>query len=138
VLYWGEPWEVMMAKDPMSSFEIPAEMRNLAEKSVAQAKQAFDGFLAAAQQAVTRVEGQATAAQAGAADMSRKAMAFAGQNMAASFAFAQKLAHAKDVEEVMRLQADFMKAQMQAFAVQAKELGASFTQAASDSSKRQP
>jgi phasin len=138
VLYWGEPWEVTMAKDPMSSFEIPAEMRNLAEKSVAQAKQAFDGFLAAAQQAVTRVEGQATAAQAGAADMSRKAMAFAGQNMAASFAFAQKLAHAKDVEEVIRLQADFAKAQMQTFAEQAKELGASFTQAASDSSRRQP
>jgi phasin len=126
----------MMAKDPMSSFEIPPEMRNLAEKSVAQAKQAFDGFLTAAQQAVSRVEGQATAAHAGATDMTRKAMAFAGQNMAASFAFAQKLAHAKDVEEVMRLQADFVKAQMQAFAEQAKELGNSFTQAASDSTKR--
>jgi phasin len=136
VLYWGELWEVTMAKDPMSSFEIPAEMRDLAEKGVAQAKQAFDGFLAAAQQAVSRVEGQATAAQAGATDMSRKAMAFAGQNMAASFAFAQKLAHAKDVEEVMRLQADFVKAQMQAFAAQAKELGASFTQTGSDTAKR--
>jgi hypothetical protein len=58
VLYWQEPWEVAMAKDPMSSFEIPPEMRNLAEKSVAQAKQAFDGFLSAAQQAISRVEGQ--------------------------------------------------------------------------------
>jgi phasin len=137
VLYWQEPWEVTMAKDPMSSFEIPPEMRNLAEKSVAQAKQAFDGFLSAAQQAISRVEGQTAAAHAGAADMSRKAMAFAGQNMAASFAFAQKLAHARDVEEVMRLQADFAKAQMQAFTEQAKELGASFTQTASDATKRQ-
>jgi phasin len=127
-----------MANDPMSSFEIPAEMRNLAEKSVAQAKQAFDGFLAAAQQAVSRAEGQAAAAHAGATDMSRKAMTFAGQNMAASFAFAQKLAQARDVEEVMRLQADVVKAQMQAFAEQAKQLGASFTQAAPDSPKRQP
>jgi phasin len=126
-----------MAKDPMSSFEIPAEMRNFAERSVAQAKQAFDGFLGAAQQAISRAEGQAAAAQAGAADMSRKAMVFAGQNMAASFAFAQKLAQARDVEEVMRLQADFVKAQMQVFTEQARELGASFTQAASDTTKRQ-
>jgi phasin len=116
-----------MAKDPMSSFEIPAEMRRMAETSVAQAKQAFDGFMAAAQQAVSRMESQTAAAQAGASDASRKAMAFAGQNMAASFAFAQKLAQARDVEEVMRLQADFLRSQMQTFAEQARELGASFT-----------
>ena len=127
-----------MAKDPMSSFEIPADMRRLAETSVAQAKQAFDGFMSAAQQAVSRMESQTAAAQAGASDMSRKAMAFASQNMAASFTFAQKLALARDVEEVMRLQADFLRAQMQTFAEQARELGASFTQAASDTSARKP
>ena len=125
-----------MAKDPMSSFEIPAEMRRMAETSVAQAKQAFDGFMVAAQQAVARVEGQAAAAHAGASDASKKAMSFAGQNVAASFAFAQKLAQARDVEEVMRLQADFIKTQMQTLAEQAKELGASFTQAASDAAGR--
>ena len=122
-----------MAKDPMSSFEIPAEMRRMAETSVAQAKQAFDGFLTAAQQAVSRVETQTAAAQAGATDMSRKAMTFAGQNMAASFAFAQKLAQARDAEEVVRLQADFLRSQMQTFADQARELSASFTPPASRS-----
>jgi len=125
-----------MAKDPMSNFEIPADMRKMAETSVAQAKQAFDGFLAAAQQAMSRVETQTVAAQSGASDMSRKAMAFAGENMAASFAFAQKLAQARDVEEVMRLQADFVRAQMQTFAEQARELGSSFTQTASDTAGR--
>ena len=116
-----------MAKDPMSSFEIPAEMRRFAETSVAQAKQAFDGFMAAAQQAVERVESQTAVAQAGATDASRKAMTFAGQNMAASFAFAQKLAQARDVEEVMRLQAEYLRSQMQTFADQARELGTAFT-----------
>jgi len=33
-----------MAKDPMSSFEIPSEMRNLAEQSVEQARKAFDVY----------------------------------------------------------------------------------------------
>jgi phasin len=127
-----------MAKDPMSSFEIPAEMRRLAETSVAQAKQAFDGFISAAQQAVSRVESQTAVAQAGATDMSRKAMTFASQNMAASFAFAQRLAQARDVEEVMRLQADFLRSQMQTYAQQAQELGASFTQAGSDTARREP
>ena len=117
-----------MAKDPMPNFEIPAEMRRFAETSVAQAKQAFDGFMTAAQQAVERMQTQTAAAQVGATDAGRKAMAFAGQNMAASFAFAQRLAQARDVEEVMRLQADFLRTQMQTFAEQAQELGTSFTQ----------
>jgi phasin len=122
-----------MAKDPMPNFEIPADMRRLAETSVAQAKQAFDGFMSAAQQAVSRMESQTAAAQAGASDMSRKAIAFASQNMAA-FAFAQRLAQARDPEEVMRLQADFLRSQMQTFAEQARELGSSFTQSAGHSS----
>ena len=137
VLYGPEPWEATMAKDPMPNFEIPADMRRLAETSVAQAKQAFDGFMSAAQQAVSRVESQTVAAQAGASDMSRKAMTFAGQNTAASFAFAQKLAQARDVEEVMRLQAEFLRSQMQTFAEQARELGASFTHT-SDTASRKP
>ena len=115
-----------MATAPMSSFDIPADRRRIAEPSVAQAKQAFDGFMTAAQQAVSRMETQTAAAHAGASDASRKAMAFASQNMAASFAFAQKLAQARDVEEVMRLQADFLRSQMQTFAEQARELGAPF------------
>ena len=126
-----------MAKDPMSNFEIPAEMRRIAETSVAQARQAFEGFMTAAQQAVSRMESQTAVAQAGATDANRKAMAFASQNMAASFAFAQKLAQAHDVHEVMRLQSDFLRSQMQAFAEQARELGASFTQTASDGARRE-
>jgi phasin family protein len=92
--------------------------------------------MTAAQQAVSRMETQTAAAHAGATDASRKAMAFASQNMAASFAFAQKLAQARDVEEVMRLQADFLRSQMQTFTEQARELGDAFTQTASDAGRR--
>jgi hypothetical protein len=38
----------------------------------------------------------------------------------------------------MRLQADFLRSQMQTFADQARELGASFTQTASDAAMRKP
>ena len=39
----------VMAKEGNAGFEIPADMRALAEKSVEQAKQAFDIFISAAQ-----------------------------------------------------------------------------------------
>jgi phasin family protein len=62
-------------------------------------------------------------------------MAFAEQNVASSFEFAQKLARAKDIEEIMRLQAEFVKTQMQTLSDQAKELGETATKAATDATK---
>ena len=111
-----------MAKDGNSSFEIPAEMRAFAEKSVEQAKQAFDTFISAAQQAVSTVENQAGSARTGAKETSELAMRFAERNIASSFEFAQRLMHAKDFQEVTALQAEYVKSQMAALTDQAKEL----------------
>jgi phasin len=124
-----------MAKDPMSNFEIPADMRQFAEQSVAQAKVAFDGFISAAHKAVNALEGHAAAAQASAKDVSQKVMGFAEQNVSSSFEFAQQLVRAKDVQEMVRLQTEFIKTQMNAMSEQAKVLGESATKAAMDASK---
>jgi len=124
-----------MAKDPMSNFEIPAEMRNFAEKSVEEARKAFDSFITAARTAASQVESQAAAAQAGAKDVGHRAVSFAERNVATSFDFAQKLVRAKDMEEMMRLQTEFVKAQMQTLADQAKELSDSASRAAMDAAK---
>lgn len=117
-------------QDPMAKFEIPAEMRKLAEDSVEQAKRAFDGFVTATHRAVGELEDKTRSAQAGARDMGQKAMTFAERNVAASFDLAQKLVRAKDAQEMMRLQAEYVAAQMQILAEQAKELGASASRAA--------
>jgi phasin len=119
-----------MAKSPMGSFEIPAEMRNVAEQSVVQARQAFDGFMSAAQKAVAKVEEQASVAQSGVKDASGKVMEFAEQNVATSFDFAQRLVRAKDVEEMMRIQAEFVRSQMETLTEQAREIGQGASQAA--------
>jgi phasin len=113
-------------------FEIPPEMRAMAEKGVEQAKQAFDGFIAAAHNAVNAFEGQAETARKGAKDVTEKAITFAGQNVASSFELARQLVQAKDVQEVLRLQADFIRTQMQVLAEQAKDLGESTSKAAKD------
>ena len=112
--------------------EIPHEMRAFAEKSVEQAKQAFDGFISAAHHAVSALEGQAETARKGAKDVSEKAMTFTEQNIASSFAFAQQLVRAKDIQDMLKLQADYIKTQMQVFTDQAKVLGESTSQAAKD------
>jgi phasin len=123
-----------MSKEPWN-FDVPTQMRQFAEQSVEQAKKAVDGFMAAAQKTAAAMETQATTAQSSAKDVGRKAMTFAEQNIANSFEFAQKLVRAKDVQEVMALQTEFMKAQMQAMSAQAKELGSTATKAAMDAAK---
>jgi len=119
-----------MARDATGNFEIPQEMRTLAEQSVEQAKKAFDTFMATAQKTASSIDGQASAAQSGAKDLRQKAMTFAEKNVAASFELAQKLVHAKDLEEVGRLQAEFVQRQGRALAEQAQELGETATRAA--------
>lgn len=109
-----------MVKD--MKFEVPAEMRDLAEKSVAQAKQAFDGFIAATQHAVGTAETQVKSMQTGAKGAGELAMRFAERNVTASFEFAQKLLHARDAQEVTALQAEYVKSQLAVLTEQAKEL----------------
>jgi phasin len=117
-----------MLKDPMANFEIPTEMRNLAAQSVEQAKKAFDDFMAAAQKAVTAVEGHATGAKASTKNIGEKAMAFAEKNVATSFEFAQKVVRAKDIQELTQLQTEFVQTQMSTFVEQASALGQTVAQ----------
>lgn len=98
-----------MTKEGNTNFEIPKEMRAFAEKSVEQAKLAFDSFISAAQQAVNTAETHATTAQTGAKEAGDLAMRFAERNIASSFDFAQRLLRAKDPQEVTALHAKYVK-----------------------------
>jgi phasin len=113
----------MSTKDGIPHFEVPAELRAMTEKSMEQARVAFNTFMTAAQQAITHFEGQAKVVQAGAKDVSEKAMGYAERNVANTFAFADRLVHAKDIQQVIALQTEFVQAQMKELAEQAKELG---------------
>ena len=124
-----------MANDPMWNFDVPTQMRQLAEQSVEQAKKAVDGFLSAAHKTAVTLETQASTAQSGAKDVGQKVMGFAEANINNSFEFAQKLVRAKDIQEVMALQQEFMKQQMQQMQQQAKDLGTAATKTVMDSAK---
>ena len=113
----------MDSKDGFPGFEVPVDLRAATEKSIEQARVAFNTFMSAAQQAVSQFEGHAKAMQAGAKDVSEKAMSYAERNVANTFAFADRLVQAKDIQQVIALQTDFIQAQMKELAEQAKELG---------------
>jgi phasin len=124
-----------MSKEPFEQFAMPNEVRAFVEQSVSQARSAFDGIVQAANQAVSQWQGQAEAARAGASEIAHKSMAYAEQNMAATFEFAQKLMHAKDPPELIRLQSEFLALQMKTLTSQAQDLGQSAAKIVMDVAK---
>jgi phasin len=112
-----------MSKQDAPNFAIPDEMRAFAEKSVEQARVAFDSFISAAQQAVNTAQTQVLNAQSGAREVGELALRYAEENVAASFEFAQRLVTAKDPGEVAAMHADYVKNQIAVLSDQAKELG---------------
>jgi len=110
-----------MAETP--SFEIPPELREMAEKNVEQARAAYGQFMDFLTQAMG-----AWATSPGGAELGgfravqERAIAFAKENAERSFALASEMARAKDVQEVLTLQSRYAQTQMQTFGIQAQQL----------------
>ena len=124
-----------MAEQMREQFEIPSNMRSMAEASVEQARKTFDRFLESAQTAAGTLEERGETVRAGAKDIGAKAIAYAEKNVQASLDYAQSLLHAKDLSEVMRLHSEFVQAQMRTLAEQANEMGQIVSRAAIDAAK---
>jgi len=119
-----------------NAFEVPEQMRDFAEKSVDQARKAFDDFMGATQKAVTNVEESANAVQAGAADVNKKALGFAEEHVNAAFQFAQQLVKASNVEDMMKLQQDYLRTQMESLGEQAREFSNSASKTVTEAAKK--
>ena len=113
-------------------FDIPDQMREVADKSVEQAKKAIGQYLDATHQAVAVAEGSARSVRDGAAEVSRQALAYVEENVAASFDYAHRLVQARTVEEIAALQKEFLAKQMASLSEQGKSLGAMMGRAATD------
>jgi phasin len=106
-------------------FEIPNELRDFAERSVDQARKAFEGFVSVAQKAAGTVDEAAETTQNGVKSVTSQVFRFAEQNVNAAFDLARKLVQAKDPQEAFALQSEFLKTQLNALQAQAKEIAAS-------------
>lgn len=116
-------------------FEIPKNMRSMAEASVAQARQAFEKFISGAQAASDSLSARTASVGAGAKDASAMAFSYAEKNVQASLDHAEALLHAKDFSEVMRLQREYVQAQMRALGEQASEMGQIVSRTAMDAAR---
>jgi hypothetical protein len=104
-------------------FEIPPELRDLAEKNVEQARAAYGHFMEFLTQAVSAWGGTpAGELGSGFRSVQEKAIAFAKENAERSFALASDLARAKNMQEVLTLQSRFVQMQMQTFGIQAQQM----------------
>jgi phasin len=124
-----------MSDEWRDRFEIPNDMRSMAEAGFEQARKAFESFLSGAQQTASSIEGRNEAVRSSVRDISSKAISFAQQNMTASLDYAEKLLRATDLPEVMRLHTEYVQSQMKALTEQASEIGQSMGQAAMEAAK---
>ena len=117
----------MTASTP-PQFEIPTDMRKMTEQSMNQVKTAINAYLDFWKRSVPEnvVGGSA---------LSDKILASAEMNVANAFEFAGRLAQVRDVQELAKLQMDFIQTQMQAMTEQAKNLSETTTKAMTDALK---
>jgi hypothetical protein len=105
------------------SFEIPPELRDMAEKNVEQARAAYGKFMDFLSQAMGAwAKSPSGAEMGGFGAMQERAVAFAKENAERSFTLASDIARAKDIQEMLTLQSRFAQTQMQTFGIQAQQL----------------
>ena len=109
-------------------FEVPAEVRNMAEKAIEQAEKAFGMFLDAANKSLASIPLQTT-------EVSKKALSFTEQNMKAAFDHAKQVVQTTDLQEAMRIQSEFLKTQFTNASGQIKKTTGEIMSAAKDATK---
>jgi hypothetical protein len=113
-------------------FDPSQQLRGFTERNVAQARAAYGQCIDAMMQATDMWLGAVPSNEmtSGMKLILEKAVLFANQNVEACFAFASELANARDLQDVVGIQSRYAQAQMQAYALQAQELGRLMTAAA--------
>ena len=110
-----------MADNP---FEIPKNMRDLAEQNMKQAHAAYDQLT----DFVTKAMGTwmdampSNPVAAGFKDIQDRAVSMAKQNADSAFSVAEKMAKAQNLQEIVGLQTRFAQEQMQNYTAQTQEL----------------
>src|SRR5215203_408638 len=105
------------------NFQVPEEMRTMAERSLTQTRQALDSFLGAARRTAETMEQTTEKVQAGAKDMAQRTLSLAEQNIRTSLDYAERLVRAKDLQEAAQIQSEFVRTQAEAMQAQMKEFG---------------
>lgn len=108
---------------------VSQKLRVAAESGLMKAREAIHRYMKETDRLYKSVDLAAQASQAGVRELSAKAKGFAEANISSTFEFALKLVHAQDPRDVLVLQQEFLKNQLEALSSQFKELGTTVVQA---------
>ena len=75
-------------------------------------------------------------APSGGTEFGEKVKACADQNIAATQEFVRDLSYAKDIQDMFRIQMEFMRTQMEAFVEQANSIGEAYVTSASGQTRK--
>lgn len=102
--------------------EVPALMRDAAEKAVAKSKEAYETIRKEAEENTAAVEDSVAQLSSGLRELNLKALNAAEQNALAGFDFFKKVIEAKTVAEVVQLQSAFVRDRFEAATSVSKDL----------------
>jgi hypothetical protein len=112
-----------MAKDSKPLQELNAQANQVVEETKEQALSAADTYFDFLQKTISSFP-------SGGTDVGEKLKSFAERNVASTREFIKKLSRAKDFEDAIRIQTEFMQTQMQAFGEQTTTILEAFTKSA--------
>ena len=118
------------------SMEIPAAVREMAERNVEQARAAYTQFMDMARQAQDMVSKSSDAMATSAREVQSRALRYAQENVDTNFAFASDLAKARDLKDFMEIQQRYAQKQVATYTQQAQELGRLMADAAQMAQRR--
>jgi phasin family protein len=108
----------------MAKSEKPSEdLSTMAGETMKQARGAMENYLNFFQKSMS-------ASPLAGTELNLKLMDYAQQYIGTAFGFAQKLTQAKDLQDLMRIQTEFLQTQMKSLTEQAKDLSETATKAA--------
>ena len=82
-----------------TNFQVPEEMRTMAERSVTQTRQALENYLHAARRTSEGMEQTSDKVQTGAKDMTQRTLSASEQNLRTTLDYAERFVRAKDLQE---------------------------------------
>jgi phasin len=119
----------------LPKMEIPAAFRELAERSVAQARDGYEKMKAVAEDTTDVLEDTYASASRGTTDYTLKTLEFARLNTNAAFDFASDLLSVKSLSEAVELTSAHTRKQFDALLAQSKELTALAQKIATETSE---
>jgi hypothetical protein len=120
--------DTIMAKDIKPLEDLNANAKQVVEQTMEQTRGALDNYFNFIQKTMSSFP-------LGGTEFGEKLKGYAEQNISATNEYVLKLSEAKDLQEVIRIQTEFVQTQFNAFGEQTKSLAETFTKAATETVK---